>query len=91
MHVAGSDSNKRILTSGVPQGSVIGPKAFTMYITPVSNILRLHNIKYHTYADDIQVYLEFDPIVPNDAECALFRLSSCISDIQSWFITNKLN
>ena len=53
-----------------------------MYMAPVGDILRKHDIKFHMYADNIQIFLDFVPTIPGEAACRLHKLSSCISDVQ---------
>jgi hypothetical protein len=65
------------LEFGVPQGSVLGPVLFTLYTTPLSDIISSYNdISQHLYADDTQVYFA---ITPNNASIAIPRLQSCLT------------
>uniref|UniRef100_A0A8C6PV72 Reverse transcriptase domain-containing protein n=1 Tax=Nothobranchius furzeri TaxID=105023 RepID=A0A8C6PV72_NOTFU len=53
-------SSTTSLTHGVPQGSVLGPLLFLLYLLPLQQILSsFKGISYHLYADDIQLYISF--------------------------------
>ena len=59
--VGNAKSQPISLSSGVPQGSALGPIMFTIYIWPLGSICRKHGITYHLYADDQQIYLQIIP------------------------------
>ena len=52
-------SSKADLKFGVPHGSVLGPLLFTLYTTPLSNMIFEHAIPHHLYANDSQLYVSF--------------------------------
>ena len=75
------------LLCGVPQGSVLGPMKFSLYLLPLGAILRHHNIGYHIYSDDTQLYISFKCKDPLES---LTKLNMCISDIRVWMIEDRL-
>ena len=48
-----------ILDYSVPQGSVLGPQWFTVYTSPVRDIILKYNLNYHVYADDTHYFQIF--------------------------------
>ena len=73
--------------SGVPQGSVLGPMLFTMYIKPLSAIIDSHSIMHHSFADDLQFQMSAPP---DGISELLHSMQSCIGDVNAWATANML-
>ena len=87
--INGCKSSEITLTCGVPQGSILGPILFTIYTSPLGDIIRKYNLSYHLYADDCQLYLSFKPYAANEA-IAYSTLKHAVDEIKNWMWQNKL-
>ena len=68
---------------GVPQGSVLGPTLFLLYINDVNN--GLESASCNIYADDILIYC-----ADSDIDEANFKLQVSLNNIKKWYDNNLL-
>ena len=75
------------LSHGVPQGSVLGPILFILCTKPLSNLIQCHSTESQSFVDDTQLQVS---VPPSHIRSAISSLETCLSDIQTWMLENKL-
>ena len=76
-------SSKKTITCGVPQGSILGPLLFLLYINDLPECLR--STTPCMYADDTQIFSS-----SYDANELVVKLNSDLARVRNWLIENKL-
>ena len=85
VHFNDSTSDNLELLFGVPQGSVLGPVLFSLYSSKLAKIMAAHEVNYHLYADDTQIYMPITDIAADK-----IKISNIMSDIKLWMHERKL-
>ena len=78
-------SSSRPVTTGVPQGTVLGPLLFLIFVNDLLLSLEKSGTSVYMYADDITIYS-----ANSDLGQAEASLQNAVDSVQSWFKNNKL-
>ena len=55
----------------------------------MADITKRHNLTYHLYADDTQLYVSFK-LGSDDLSSAKYSIEICVQEINNWMILNGL-
>ena len=77
------ESNMNIISRRVPQGSVLGPLLFLLYINDLPNISK--HLKFFLFADDTNIYY-----VSNDLKNREKKMNKELQKLYEWLCINRL-
>ena len=80
----GESSNLKPISCGVPQGSVLGPLLFLIYINDLPNIST--DLKFFLFADDTNIYFESDDLIKLEKV-----VNKELKNIFLWLNVNRLS
>ena len=78
-------SEGRVITHGIPQGSILGPALFSIYINDLPTIPIACPLE--SYVDDSKIYLSFSF---KDINVAGIQLTDDLRRIAAWCCSNSL-
>jgi Reverse transcriptase (RNA-dependent DNA polymerase) len=73
------------VTQGVPQGSILGPLLFSLFINDISSSILFS--RYHIYADDVQIYLSGSQA---NIGSVVNQINIDLNSISDWSVRNGL-
>ena len=88
VEICDSSSNALGVSCGVPQGSVLGPRLFILYINDICNVSKI--LKFVLFADDTNI-LYSDANVKNLLTYLNNVVNTELDKLNTWFIINKLS
>ena len=85
VQVGESFSDKKVLTRGVPQGSVLGPILFCIYTIELMHLLEGHGVRFQLFADDTQFYITLENIEDSER-----KINEVMTDVRRWMNSKQL-
>ncbi len=90
LEIDGSNSDMLSLTTGVPQGSIIGPLLFIIYINDIAQTSKLFD--FIRYADDTTLSTTLEIVISNTPNLNADNiLNTELKNVNDWLKLNKLS
>uniref|UniRef100_A0A670J1P8 Reverse transcriptase domain-containing protein n=1 Tax=Podarcis muralis TaxID=64176 RepID=A0A670J1P8_PODMU len=84
--LGGELSSRHSLVCGVPQGAILSPMLFNIFMRPLAQLVRSFGLGCHQYADDTQLYLLMD----GHPDSAPDTLTRCLEAVAGWLHGSRL-
>ena len=84
--IGGIKSDDTLITHGVPQGSVLGPLLFLLYINDFSKCSARNVFDFHIFADDINLFYSNSNLAELDS-----IVNYNLKMVSDWLMANKVS
>ena len=83
--LATSLSEQLTITHGVPQGSILGPTLFSLYMNDLPEVIKFSNIE--SYVDGTKIYFSF---ASKNIDSSLRHVAEDLKHVSEWCCANHL-
>ena len=90
VNVRGELSKMIYLICGVPQGSLLGPVLFLLYVEELQDLVHKYGLKIKLYADDSQIYVSLVPLDESGWSITRRKVEECLDQIKAWMVQHWL-